>query len=257
MSIEGKYVVGVIPARLNSKRLPQKLLQNLCGKPILQWTFERSKSSKFLDKILIATDSELIAELVNSFGGESVITSSEIKCGTDRVYAALKKLSLRPHIVINIQGDEPFITGKIIDALVKTFLDETVYASTLISKITDTNELFNPSVVKVVLDKSNFALYFSRSPIPYQRDFSENEWLRFGRFYKHVGIYGFTFDFLEKYVHTPESSLEHQERLEQLRILENGYKIKCVEIEEELLSIDTFEDLEKAKIIFPRILSNE
>ena len=227
-------VIGVIPARLDSTRFPAKVLADLWGKPIIQHVYERARKAKRLDEVLIATDDEKIFDTAKKFGAEVVITSKKHLTGTDRVSEAVKKINAE--IVINIQADVPLISPLMIDRVVKVLSDNsTLVMATLMKKIEKKEEFYNPNVVKVVIDKQGFALYFSRSPIPYLKDNFVS--------YKHIGVYGYRKDFLLTFVQLPRSPLEKIENLEQLRVLENGYKIKMIETDYELIEVDTKEDL--------------
>ena len=227
-------VIGVIPARLDSTRFPAKVLADLWGKPIIQHVYERARKAKRLDEVLIATDDEKIFDTAKKFGAEVVITSKKHLTGTDRVSEAVKKNNAE--IVINIQADVPLISPLMIDRVAEVLLDDsTLVMATLMKKIEKKEEFYNPNVVKVVIDKQGFALYFSRSPIPYLKDNFVS--------YKHIGVYGYRKDFLLTFVQLPRSPLEKIENLEQLRVLENGYKIKMIETDYELIEVDTKEDL--------------
>jgi len=227
-------VIGVIPTRLDSTRFPAKVLADLWGKPIIQHVYERARKAKRLDEVLIATDDEKIFDTAKKFGAEVVITSKKHLTGTDRVSEAVKKNNAE--IVINIQADVPLISPLMIDRVVKVLSDNsTLVMATLMKKIEKKEEFYNPNVVKVVIDKQGFALYFSLSPIPYLKDNFVS--------YKHIGVYGYRKDFLLTFVQLPRSPLEKTENLEQLRVLENGYKIKMIETDYELIEVDTKEDL--------------
>ena len=227
-------VIGVIPARLDSTRFPAKVLADLWGKPIIQHVYERTRKAKRLDEVLIATDDEKIFDTAKKFGAEVVITSKKHLTGTDRVSEAVKKNNAE--IVINIQADVPLISPLMIDRVAEVLLDDsTLVMATLMKKIEKKEEFYNPNVVKVVIDKQGFALYFSRSSIPYLKDNFVS--------YKHIGVYGYRKDFLLTFVQLPRSPLEKIENLEQLRVLENGYKIKMIETDYELIEVDTKEDL--------------
>ena len=227
-------VIGVIPARIDSTRFPAKVLADLWGKPIIQHVYERARKAKRLDEVLIATDDEKIFATAKKFGAEVVMTSKKHLTGTDRVSEAVKKNNAE--IVINIQADVPLISPLMIDRVAEVLLDDsTLVMATLMKKIEKKEEFYNPNVVKVVIDKQGFALYFSRSPIPYLKDNFVS--------YKHIGVYGYRKDFLLTFVQLPRSPLEKIENLEQLRVLENGYKIKMIETDYELIEVDTKEDL--------------
>lgn len=232
-------VIGVIPARLDSIRFPGKVLADLWGKPIIQHVYERAKKAKRLDELLIATDDEKIFDTAKKFGAEVVITSKKHLTGTDRVSEAVKKN--KAEIVINIQADAPLISPLMIDRVAEVLSDNpNLVMATLMKKIEKKEEFYNPNVVKVVTDKQGFALYFSRSQIPYNTRNS------FGS-YKHIGAYGYRKGFLLTFVQLPRSPLEKIENLEQLRVLENGYKIKMIETDYELIEVDTKDDLKRIK----------
>jgi 3-deoxy-manno-octulosonate cytidylyltransferase (CMP-KDO synthetase) len=231
--------VIVIPARYGSTRLPGKLLLDIAGKPIIQWVYERACESTLKDRVLIATDDERIQRRCAAFGALAVMTGPECRSGTDRVYEAIKTIDA--DVIINLQGDEPEIRGDMIDALIRAVEQEKLDMATLCSIIDDPRDYKNPHVVKCVRDKNNFALYFSRAPLPFlQKHISIP-------LYKHIGIYGFSRSFLETFVSLPRGELEEAESLEQLRALEAGYKIKVIVAEYEGTGIDTEADLEQAR----------
>ncbi|MFN3780599.1 MAG: 3-deoxy-manno-octulosonate cytidylyltransferase [Candidatus Kapaibacteriota bacterium] len=247
--------VGIIPARLESTRLPRKLLLDLEGKPVLQWTLEGVSTSKYLREIIVATDSDEIADLCISLGFDFILTPKDFASGTERVLWAYQTLENSFDYVVNIQGDEPLIKGEIVDnLLIKTFQSNALI-STLVSKITNNREIFEPSTVKVVTNLHGFALYFSRAPIPFVRDYVQNAWHEIATFYKHVGIYCFAKEIVQELTKMPPGKLEHTEKLEQLRWLENAFPILCVETSETLLSIDTSDDMEKAREVMRSLSS--
>jgi 3-deoxy-manno-octulosonate cytidylyltransferase (CMP-KDO synthetase) len=232
-------VIGVIPARYESTRLPRKLLRDICGKPLLQWTYEAASKSKLLDKLIIACDDAKIKEACDSFGANCVMTSLDHKSGTDRIAEAVAAIDAK--IIINIQADEPLINPAVIDGLAETMLaSESLVMATVKRKISDSCEIDNPNAVKVVCDKDGFALYFSRHAIPYKRDVATDV-----IYYKHLGIYAYTKDFLYVFKKLTSSVLENAEKLEQLRVLEAGYKIKVIETRFDTVGVDTAQDLEK------------
>lgn len=247
-------ILGVIPARHASTRFPAKPLVDILGKSMVQRVYERAKASKSLTKVIVATDHKEIFDHVKAFGGEVCITDQNHQSGTDRCYEALSLEKENFDYVVNIQGDEPFIAPEQIDLLTSCFSDE-VHIATLAKRVESYQALHNPNVVKVVFDKQGNALYFSRETLPHLRGVSRNEWLENGVFFKHIGIYGFETDTLKKLVNLPISSLEKAEALEQLRWLENGYRIKVRETNLESIGIDTPEDLEEAKAFFMRGLA--
>ena len=232
--------VIVIPARYASTRLPGKPLAKIAGKPLIQWVYERASTSMLKDEVLIATDDNRIRDAALSFGASVVMTSPDCVSGTDRVYEAVKGRDA--DIIINLQGDEPLIRGDMIDALFSTFEGEPLDMATLCVPLSDKSELETPHTVKVVLDRNGFALYFSRSPIPFFQKPSGMP------IYKHVGIYGFSRSFLERFVSLPKGKLEETESLEQLRALEAGYRIKVLIVDYDGISVDTPEDLERARL---------
>ena len=232
--------VVVIPARFASTRLPGKPLAEIAGKPLIQWVYERANTSTLKDEVLIATDDVRIRDAALSFGASVVMTSPDCASGTDRVYEAIKGRDA--DIVINLQGDEPLIRGDMIDALFSALEGESLDMATLCVPLSEKGELESPHIVKVVIDQKGFALYFSRSPIPFAQKRTN------AAIYKHVGIYGFSRFFLERFVSLPRGRLEETESLEQLRALEAGYKIKVLLVDYDGISVDTPEDLERAKL---------
>ena len=234
----------VIPARYASTRLPGKPLIDIGGKPLLQRVYDGACRSKLSDGILIATDDERIKKAALAFGAEVIMTDPALPSGTDRVFAAIQ--DKEADLVVNLQGDEPFIEPSIIDQLFSALEEGDVAMATLCCPITDESEYRNPNTVKVVLNNSGFALYFSRSPIPYVNNSKFK--IQNSKFvYKHIGIYGFTRSFLEQFVALPKSPLEETESLEQLRVLENGYRIKVLATDYNGFGIDTPDDLERAR----------
>ena len=234
----------VIPARYASTRLPGKPLIDIGGKSLLQRVYDGACRSKLSDGILIATDDERIKKAALAFGAEVIMTDPALPSGTDRVFAAIQ--DKEADLVVNLQGDEPFIEPSIIDQLFSALEEGDVAMATLCCPITDESEYRNPNTVKVVLDNSGFALYFSRSPIPYVK-ISKFKIQNSKFVYKHIGIYGFTRSFLEQFVALPKSPLEETESLEQLRVLENGYRIKVLATDYNGFGIDTPDDLERAR----------
>jgi 3-deoxy-manno-octulosonate cytidylyltransferase (CMP-KDO synthetase) len=234
-------VLGVIPARYGSTRLKAKALADILGKPMIQHIYERAKEASVLDDVIIATDDIRIKEAVDNFGGKVVLTSKEHSSGTERLTEVVFDLDVK--IVVNIQGDEPLIDPSMINDVAYALLeDETLVMATLKHPISNPDEYTNPNVVKVVTTKDNFALYFSRSPIPnILRKNSQSAPV----FYKHLGIYAYTKDFLLTFKGLKTSRLEEAESLEQLRALEHGYPIKVIETKHSTVSVDTEEDLQK------------
>jgi len=240
--------VIVIPARLDSSRLPKKVLLDLNGKTVLQRVYEQCLKVKNVDEVYIATDSLEIKEVCETFTNKVIITKSTHQSGTDRIGEAISSIDC--DIVINIQGDEPFIEPSLIEALVNSFSNSDISMASAMSKINNVKDLHNSNVVKVVTDLHNNALFFSRSLLPFPRDVKEisiaKEVLEKYQFFRHIGIYGYRKEFLLHYVNMEQSSLEKIEKLEQLRALENGFKIKMIETDSSLMGIDTLEDYEEA-----------
>lgn len=240
--------IGIIPARYASTRFPGKPLADMDGKPMIQRVYEQVKG--ILDAVCVATDDVRIEEAVKAFGGEVVMTSDQHRSGTDRCYEAYCKVGQGYDVVVNIQGDEPFIQPKQIEILKGCFTDDSIQIATLVKPFRPDDDfettLFNANSPKVVLNKNSEALYFSRSIIPYMRGKHYKEWLPNHTYYKHIGLYAYLATTLQEITRLPQSSLELAESLEQLRWLENGYKIKVGITEQETIGIDTPEDMECA-----------
>ncbi len=247
-------IVGIIPARFASTRLVGKPLADIGGKPMIRHTWEQAKKSKLINDIYIAVDDEKVYDIVSSFGGNAVLTDSNFESGSDRIAFVARKIP-DADIIVNIQGDEPFIKGRMIDEAIEPFLfDKSVKVSTLVKKITDIKELKSPSIPKVVFDYNNYALYFSRAIIPFVRDANSTmDMFHSTDFYKHIGLYVYKRKTLLKFTSWEQTDLEKIEKLEQLRLIENGVKIKVVETEFESFSIDTPEDLKKARMYYKKI----
>lgn len=238
-------ILGVIPARYASTRFPGKPLIDIAGKSMIRRVYEQAKQATSLSQVVVATDDARIFDHVQSFGGMAVMTGEHHPSGTDRCYEVLSVRGSEFNYVINIQGDEPFIRPEQID-LLATMLDGTTFIATLVKELRDEESLFNPNVVKAVVSLRGDALYFSRSPVPHQRNVPNQQWLSTGKFFKHIGMYGYRSDVLEKLVKLPVSPLEKAESLEQLRWLDNGFTIRTVETQSETMGIDTPEDVAKA-----------
>lgn len=240
--------VGIIPARYASTRFPGKPLVNINGQTMIERVY--NQASKVLDYVCVATDDKRIEEVVKRFNGNVIMTSPDHQSGTDRCAEAVNAFSIKTKVkfdvIVNIQGDEPFIQPIQIEKLVKCFNHHDTQIATLAKPISLTDDIMNPNCVKVIFDKNHKALYFSRSPIPYIRGKETNMWGQHFKFFKHLGIYAYQTNVLEEITRLNQSSLELAESLEQLRWLENGYKITVEETEFETISIDTPEDLEKA-----------
>jgi 3-deoxy-manno-octulosonate cytidylyltransferase (CMP-KDO synthetase) len=238
-----RKILGVIPARLASSRFPGKVLAQIASKPMLQHVYERASQARYLTSIIIATDDEQVFEVARNFGARVRMTRADHLSGTDRV---AEVASAENHdIIVNIQGDEPLIDPDAIDAAILPMVHDTdIQMATLKKKIVDPREIDDPNVVKVITDLNGDAVYFSRLPIPYYRDTHP------ALYYKHIGIYLYQRDFLLGYSALPVGPLEQAERLEQLRALENGLKIRVVETDYESLGVDTPEDLERVATLF-------
>lgn len=243
-------VTAIIPARFASTRFPGKPLADLCGKPMIQWVYERTSLCGSVDRVIVATDDERIAHAVNAFKGDVVMTRADHATGTDRLAEVAEFID--DELIVNVQGDEPLIDPAMIDAAVAPMLaDNSIPMGTLKTPLTSFDEYHNPNVVKVVTDRQGFALYFSRAPIPYPRDFFadlENLWPELATA-KHVGLYVYRREFLLQYPTLPVTPLESQECLEQLRALEHGYRIRVAETGLVGQGVDTPEDLERVKTI--------
>lgn len=238
-------ILGVIPARYASTRFPAKPLVDIAGKSMIQRVYEQVKKCKDITAVVVATDNEMILKHVKSFHGQVCMTKESHISGTDRTYEALTLQGEEFDYVINIQGDEPFIQPEQI-TLLASLLDGKTEIATLIKRIDNTEMLFNSNVVKAVINQNGEALYFSRSPIPHLRNITEERWLENHHFYKHIGMYAYRSDILKAITNLKVGILEKAESLEQLRWLENGYRIKVAETKTESLGIDTPEDLQKA-----------
>jgi 3-deoxy-manno-octulosonate cytidylyltransferase (CMP-KDO synthetase) len=240
-------ILGIIPARYDSTRFPGKPLAKIDGKSMIHRVYEQATQAKRLSFVIVATDDERIFKEVQSFGGKVLMTDRNHVSGTDRCAEALSVYEAQADAVINIQGDEPFIAPEQID-LVAGILEEGVFPiATLVKEICDLDELNNPNLPKVVLGSDGSALYFSRQPIPYVRNTHPDNWLTTHTFYKHIGIYGYTTEVLPKLTALGPGLLEQAENLEQLRWLENGYRIGARVTTLETISVDTPSDLERAE----------
>lgn len=242
---------GIIPARFASSRFPGKPLALIGSKTMIQRVYEQA--SKSLDLVYVATDDTRIYDTVKEFGGKAIMTLSSHLSGTDRCAEAVTKISLETgkkiDIVINIQGDEPFIKPEQIDLLIECFKDEDVEIATLIRKAERGEDIFNPNQPKVITSINGDAIYFSRTAIPYIRDAGQSEWSKNYIFNKHIGLYAYRTDTLKKITKLPRSPLEIAESLEQNRWIENGFRIRTAVTKWETIGIDTPDDLEKAKLL--------
>ena len=244
-------IIGVIPARFASTRLMGKPLANIGGKPLIQHTYENACKSKLIEKLILAVDDAKVASVARGFGADVIETPKEIASGSDRI-AYVAKTYKEAEIIVNIQGDEPFIQPEMIDQAIEPLLfDKTIEVTTLIKQISSLKELHSPDVVKVVFDYNNYALYFSRLPIPFARNaISDAAALDITDYYKHIGLYVFKRKSLLKFTTLKQTDLEKTEMLEQLRMLENGMKIKVVETEYDSIGVDTQEDLKRARTYY-------
>ena len=237
--------IAIIPARFASTRFPGKPLVEINGKPMVQHVYERAMSSELFKRVIVATDDERIQTTVLGFGGEAVITKSSHQSGTDRCGEVIYGVNEPFDVVVNIQGDEPFIQHEQLEELVNLFKSTPAQIGTLKKELSNSEDVFNPNIVKVVSRIDKRALYFSRNPIPFVRDFEQKDWLSKQKFYKHLGLYGYRTDVLKELVKLAPSELEKSESLEQLRWLENGYSIFISETKHESIGIDTPDDLKK------------
>jgi 3-deoxy-manno-octulosonate cytidylyltransferase (CMP-KDO synthetase) len=249
MMMNKDTIIAVIPARYQSTRFPGKALVPIKDKPMIQWVYERTQQSRLINRVIVATDDERIANAVARFGGEAVMTAAGHATGTDRIAEVARALDCG--IIVNVQGDEPLIQAAMIDEAVEPLAnDRSIPMGTLCRRITSADEAFDPNVVKVVFDQNGFALYFSRAPIPWNRDpwagkTSFADLSLEGPLYKHIGLYAYRRDFLLRYAALPQTALENTEKLEQLRALEHGHRIKVAITEHESFGVDIPDDLSK------------
>ncbi len=246
MGSETRRITGLIPARYASTRFHGKALASLLGKPMIQHTYERASRARCLTDIYVVTDDRRIADAVRGFGGAPIMTSPDHPSGTDRLAEAVRGLDT--DVVVNIQGDEPLITADAIETVVRPLIvDPDVPMTTLAHRITRPEDLLNPHMGKVVFDRHGLALYFSRSPLPWPGEKLDGEYLRKHRYFNTVGLYGYRRDFLLTFAALEPTPLERLERLEQLRALENGYRIMVKETDYAPLGVDVPVDMEKAE----------
>lgn len=241
-------IVGIIPARFASTRFPGKPLVDIGGKSMIQRVYEQAKKSVSLADVIVATDDIRIHDHVIAFGGEIIMTADSHQSGTDRCFEAIKKYTSSADVVINIQGDEPFIRPEQIDLAASCFVSDKVQIATLVKKIKTNEELFNVNTPKVLLNKYDEAIYFSRQTIPYVREKEPSQWLDYQTFYKHIGIYAYTTKILAEITALKQSTLELAEGLEQLRWIQNGYKINTKITDFESIAVDVPDDLKKLTI---------
>ncbi len=252
MKAEQQYhIAGIIPARYASSRFPGKPLAMIGNKPMIQRVYEQA--SKVLKIVYVATDDLRILKCVNDFGGSAIMTSASHQSGTDRCAEAATRITEETgkliDVVINIQGDEPFIRPEQIELLAKCFADEKTQIATLVRKCEAGEDIFNPNQPKVILNSKGYAIYFSRAAIPFMRDVEESQWSKKHNYFKHIGLYGYRADTLKEITRLDRSPLEISENLEQNRWLENGYSIKTAVTSWESVGIDTPADLERANVI--------
>ena len=236
-------IIAMIPARYSASRFPGKLMKDLGGKPVITRTYEATVETKLFDDVIVVTDSTIIYDEIVKIGGHVLMSKKEHECGSDRIAEAVENLDI--DIVINVQGDEPFTDAESLKKLIKVFKEDTdkqVDLASLMVHITDWDEIKNPNTVKVIVDQKNFALYFSRSPIPYPRDEAVAV-----KYFKHKGVYAFRKQAILDFYNLPMLTLEASEKIECIRYLEYGKRIKMVETDIQGVEIDTPEDLERAK----------
>ena len=238
--------ICVIPARYSSTRLPGKPLKDICGKPMICRVFERAKLAKNISEVIVATDDERIFQAVEKNSGRAMMTRADHKTGTDRLAEVAEKFP-DADVVINVQGDEPLIEPTLIEELARQFEDKNLQMATVATELSDAEEMNNPNNVKVVIDKNNNALYFSRSLIPYPRNVGK------AKVFKHIGIYAYRRNFLLDYAKMSPTELEQAESLEQLRALENGYKIRVIKSDCKFVGVDTEEDLQLVNEIYKNL----
>lgn len=239
-------IISMIPARYQASRFPGKLMQDLGGKPVILRTFEAAVNTQLFDEVYVVTDSELIFELITNAGGKAIMSQQTHESGSDRIAEAVVPLDV--DVVVNVQGDEPLIDKESLQKVIQVFNEDVtqeIDLASLMTPITDWDEIANPNTVKVIVDHRNFALYFSRSPIPYPRDKAVD-----AKYYKHKGVYAFRKRALLDFQQLPMLPLEAKEKIEAIRFLEYGKKIKMVETTVSGVEIDTPEDLERARSLW-------
>lgn len=248
--------IGIIPARFGSTRFPGKPLVSIAGKPMIQWVYEQACKAALLTEVVVATDDQRILETVLQFGGKCRMTSSECISGTDRCAEVLQHLDSNPELIVNLQGDEPFVQAEQIDQLVELMIQTSADIGTLGCRISQNDVIFNPNVVKLTKAVSGKALYFSRNPIPFVRGKEKGEWLDHAHFYRHLGMYAFKAGALKEVASLPQGMLENAESLEQLRWLEAGYSIYVAETSVESIGIDTPDDLKWVEENWDKLRNN-
>lgn len=248
--------LAVIPARYASSRFPGKPLADLNGKPVIEWVYARVRAIDAVDELIVATDDERIADAVKGFGGKCMMTRADHKSGTERCCEVAESLAAAGRlfdVVVNVQGDEPFVQRDQIETLISAFDNHNTLIATLAKKVTSYDELMSPNNVKVVVGNNGNALYFSRTPIPFLRDCAPYQWLSRHDFYKHIGIYAYRYATLRNIVQLPESDIERCEKLEQLRWLAHGFPITVFQTTVENVGIDTPDDLIRAREVAMKI----
>lgn len=250
-------VTAIIPARYASTRFPGKPLAQILGRPMIEHVYTRVARSETVARVIVATDDQRIEQAVRGFGGEVMLTRADHPTGTDRLAEVAAQLDAE--LIVNVQGDEPLIDPMMIDQAVRPLLDDpTIKMGTLMSRIDQIDDFYNPNVVKVVTDRSGFALYFSRAPIPYPRDFTAEELavkLAELKLFRHIGLYVYQRDFLLQYPHLPKTPLEDLENLEQLRALEQGVRLFVAETDSVCHGVDTPQDLERVAVLLEKKMS--
>ena len=234
--------IAVIPARLESTRLPRKVLADIHGNPMLWHVWTRTKKATKLDDVIVATDSSEVLSLVKSWGGNSMLTSKDCQSGTERIASLASQLDA--DYVINVQGDEPLVSYLMIDNLVQYCFETHCDLATAVFQLKSHEDLINPNIVKVVRAENNRAIYFSRSPIPFSRDHSPENWINHNEYYGHIGIYAYRREILDRYVELPHTKLENIEKLEQLRFLDAGIEIQTIVTDYHPIAVDVHEDIE-------------
>ncbi len=241
----------IIPSRLGSTRLPRKPLRQIAGMTLIERVYRQCKKANGIDMVLIATDSDEIAKHVNSFGAGAIMTPEECANGTERVAYAARHLAEDFDVIMNVQGDEPLIDPKVIEKLAKSFEDTEISIATPIAPISEKNDINNPNLAKVVTDANDNIMYFSRSAIPFDRDSYISD-KHYSSYWKHIGLYAFRRKILEEIKHLPSTELEEVEKLEQLRWLYHGYKIKAIRVEYNSVEVNTEEDVKKVEEILTK-----
>lgn len=245
-------IVGVIPARYAATRLPGKPLIDLCGQTMIERVWRATAACAELDRVLIATDDERVVREAERIGADVVMTDPALPSGTDRCHAALASLSTQPEIVINIQGDEPLLQPKVLTNLVMALRTSGADVATPVTRITVSDDLTDANIVKVAMTSSSRAVYFSRSPIPHMRSVDVAEWLEHSAYWKHIGIYAYRHDALERHVSLPPTDLERCESLEQLRLLADGAVFACVPTDVTFISVDAPQDADAVRRFLER-----